>query len=98
MASRLPKYRRVRDYPAFPIGRAKHQLLASIARFDYLSAPQLTRLLYSPTSLTYVQDHLKDLYQGGYLQRVYLPTVSPFGSSLAIYALDRQGMAHLKQA
>lgn len=93
---RLPRYQRVADYPHFEIGRPKHLILEAVGRFHYLSAPQLTRLLFSPSSLTYTQRHLKDLYQSEYLNRVFLPTATPQGSSLAIYCLDKRGISFLR--
>lgn len=94
--SHLPRYRRAEGYPEIRIGRPEHLILDALARYHYLTAPQLTRLLFSPTSLTYTQEHLKGLFHAGYTQRLYLPTPTPCGSSLAIYALDKKGFAYLK--
>jgi hypothetical protein len=71
-------------------------MLLAIARFHYLSAIQLTRLLFSPGSLTYVRRHVMELFHGGYLRRVFLPTITPMGSSRAIYCLDAKGYRYLK--
>ncbi len=95
-SKRLPRYKRVENYPEIFIGRPKQAILEAVATYTYLSAPQLTRLLFAPTSLTYVRDHLKDLYQAKYLERVYLPAITPLGSSLAIYTLDTKGVKFLR--
>jgi hypothetical protein len=93
----LPRYRRAAHYPPIQVGRPKQRLLEAIGRFDYLTAPQLAQLLYCPSSLTYVQDHLKQLYHAGYVRRVWIPTITPNGSSPATYTLDRKGHAWLAQ-
>ncbi len=96
--ARLPRYTRADRYPPLQLGRPHCLLLGALGRFHYLSAPQLTRLLYSPGSLTYVQEHLKRLFHAHYVERVYLPTITPHGSSLAVYTLASEGIAYLKRA
>lgn len=95
-SNRLPRYRRAPHFSKVKIGRPKQLILQSFTRFDYLTAPQLTRLLFSPGSLTYVQAHLKDLFHAGYLSRLFLPSTTPYGSSLAIYTLDGKGHRYLR--
>jgi hypothetical protein len=67
-----------------------------VARFRYLSAVQQARLLYQLSSLQYVRAHLAKLYHGRYLQRIFLPTVTPHGSSAAVYCLDNRGYGCLR--
>ncbi|MCL5959437.1 MAG: replication-relaxation family protein [Chloroflexi bacterium] len=93
---RLPRYRRAAGFADIRIGRPERLILEALGRFHYLSAPQLTRLLFSPSSLSYTQEHLKRLFHASYLQRLFLPTPTPFGSSPAIYTLDKKGFAYLK--
>src|SRR4051812_49148586 len=95
---RLPRFERVARFRPVTIGRPKHLILAAIGRYHYLSAPQLTRLLYADGSLTFVRHHLMELFHARFLQRLYLRTSTPHGSPLAIYALDRRGYAYLKRA
>jgi hypothetical protein len=95
-SKRLPRYRRLANYQT-RIGRPEHKILAVVASFHYLSALQVTSLLFADTSLKYVRESLKELYQGQYLQRVYLPRITPQGSSLAIYCLDKKGLAYLRK-
>lgn len=93
---RLPRYTRVATYPPIHIGRPKQQILTAVGRFQYLSAMQVARLLFSVGSLTYVRRHLMELFHAAYLRRIFLPTITPLGSSRAIYCLDRKGYRHLK--
>lgn len=93
---RLPRYHRALSYPPVTIGRPKKLILEAIGHFHYLTAPQLTALLFHPGSLTYVQRHCKELFHAGYLRRVYLPKITPLGSSKAIYALDNPGYRYLR--
>jgi hypothetical protein len=67
-----------------------------VGQFSYLSSFQITRLLYSQNSLKFVQHHLKELYQAGYLNRLFLPTITARGSALAVYTLDQKDYAYLK--
>lgn len=94
--SRLPRYRRVDNYPPITIGRPHRAIVEAVGRFHYLSAVQITLLLYSPASLTYVLDRCKALFHSGYVRRIYLPKATPAGSSRAIYALDAKGYRYLR--
>ena len=92
---RLPRYHRAEDYPVLRIGRPEHRLLLAIGRYHYLTAGQCTRLLYAESSLSFVREHLKRLYHAGYVQRVFVPSLTPGGSPLPVSCLDRQGFAYL---
>src|SRR4051812_41042701 len=94
--TRLPRYRRADRYPRIAIGRAKHILLEDLAVLRYLAARQF-HLHFSPGSLTYVQDHLKQLYHAGYVRRLFLWPRIPPGSPLAVYTLDTHGYRYLKR-
>jgi hypothetical protein len=94
--TRLPRYYRVEKYPPIRIGRPKRLILEAIGKFHYLTAQQSTLLLFSSGSLTYTQDHLKELFHAGYVRRIFLPKSTPLGSSLAIYALDNAGYRYLQ--
>jgi len=43
------------------IRKAWEKIIIALSEFDYLTAHQLTRLLYSPASITYVQEEMKAL-------------------------------------
>lgn len=98
MATRLPRYERVSDYPKIRIGRPKHLLMMTLARFGYLSAEQLTALLYSPSSLGFVREHLKELFHAEYVKRKFIANPVPYGSPLAIHVLDSKGGKHTDSA
>lgn len=93
--SRLPRYHRAEGYPVLRIGRPEHRLLHAIGRYHYLTSTQCTQLLYATSSLSFVREHLKRLYHAGYVNRVFVPSLTPGGSPLPVYCLDRQGFAYL---
>jgi len=97
MPARLPRYQRVPNYPPVKITPPRLRILEAIAQFDYLSAPQLARLLLRSTSLTYVEQDLKELFHGKWVRRVFLPRSEPGGSPLAIYSLDNDAVALLRR-
>jgi len=97
--TRLPRYRRVDSPLELRISPARHSILAALGRYDHLVARQINCLLArSPASLTSTQEHLKLLFHAGYIQRLWLPTITPMGSSMAIYCLDNQGYQYLSHA
>jgi hypothetical protein len=77
--------------------RPKHNLLLAINRFYYLSAPQLTRLVYGSKVLKYVRGQLRELRAEEYVQPVYLPRTTPGGKSLAIYCLAQNGVRYIRR-
>src|SRR3712207_4336278 len=66
------------------IGTTEDKLLCATARYQYLTAAQATKLLFSPGSLKYVMEKLSNLTTLGYLlalggrknglPRIYTPT------------------------
>lgn len=88
---RLPRYRRTETVPAITIGRPKHQLMTLLGRFGYLSADQLAALAYRPTVITFVRDHLKELFHARYVRRTQLLSERPYGSPRTIHLLDTPG-------
>lgn len=68
--------------------------LKAIFSYWFLTAKQVTRLLYSEGSLTSVSSRLKRLSDNGYLHRTYCPT--EFGRAPIVYTLDRKGINYLK--
>jgi hypothetical protein len=63
----------------------------ALERYAFLTANQLTRLLYAPGSRSYAQARLKRLADAGYLQRVFLPRPTRTGSAPLVYTLARKG-------
>jgi hypothetical protein len=49
------------------IRKAWEKIIIALAMFDYLTANQLARLLYSPSSLTHVYERMKSLVAQGYI-------------------------------
>jgi hypothetical protein len=72
-------------------------VLLALQRYYFLTSSQLCRLLYSPGSLTYIQSKLRKLVTSRYLQRIWMPKASPFGSSPAVYTLARRGLNHIRR-
>ena len=79
------------------IGCAEDAILKALCRYHYLSASQVCRLLYKSGSLTYVQAKLKALSEAVYVQRLFLPRASRFGSAPSVYCLSSRGRAYLQQ-
>src|SRR5581483_5021438 len=72
-------------------------ILRALARYPYLSSRQVCRLLYRyPASLSWAQAKLKHLTDLGFLERVFLPRPTQFGSAPSLYALARPGRACLE--
>ncbi len=74
---------------------AKGAILTALHRYFYLTARQVTRLLYAAGSLTRVQALLKELADDGYCQRLFLPRPSAHGRVPAVYTLGRLGRTSL---
>lgn len=79
----------------FIAGPADLSILAVLGRYFYLTASQVTRLLYAPSSQTYAQARLKRLAGHGYLQRIFLPRPTRTGSAPLVYTLARKGLSVL---
>src|SRR5690242_9477793 len=71
---------------SFKLSMKDDDILAAFIRFHYLTAEQVTRLLFSPGSLTYVKARLKLLADNEYLQRVYHVEKKP-GKARYVYHL-----------
>ena len=55
------------------IRRADHDVMAALLQYQCMTALQVTKLLFSPSSLTWVQTKLKRLAEAGYLVRSQIP-------------------------
>ena len=49
------------------IRKAGERIISALARFDYLTPAQITRLLYAPASLTHVYEQMRSLVDRGYV-------------------------------
>lgn len=83
--------------PALMLGPSDAALLKLLGRYFYLTAAQVTRMLYAPTSHTYAQARLKRLADAGYLQRLFLPRPTRTGSAPLVYTLARRGWNALRE-
>jgi hypothetical protein len=71
--------------------KGAEKILIALAEFDYLTAEQLTRLLYAPSSLSFVRKKLKTLRTGRFVlaiprRSVTLPRVYTLSSTGYTYA------------
>src|SRR5215207_6772177 len=72
------------------LAAAEEPVLEALARYFYLTAEQLRRLLYGDGSLRYAQDRLKSLMEAGYVLGVERPP-SRRGKAARIYTLHTPG-------
>src|SRR5215211_4565842 len=72
------------------LAAADEPILEALARYFYLTAEQLRRLLYGAGSLRYAQDRLKSLMDAGYVLGVERPP-SRHGKAARIYTLHTPG-------
>ena len=76
------------------VNRPKHLIIEAVGKFQYLSAFQLARYQFSPTSLTYVQANVAELITAGYLKKLGLPKIK--GRPRAFYTLSPKGYSYLE--
>ncbi len=77
------------------IHRADHDVMAAIWRHQCMTALQVTKLLFSVTSLTWVQTKLKRLTEAGYLVRSQIPVKLVEGRPPLYYGLAERALGHL---
>src|SRR5918999_5256581 len=77
------------------IRRSDHDMMAAIFRHQCMTATQVTRLLFSPTSATWVNAKLKRLTDVGYLVRSQVPVKLVNGRPPMYYGLGEKGLGHL---
>ena len=81
-----------------PLGVADTRILAAVYRYDYLTPLQVCRLLYAPTSRTYVWQRLSTLATHGYLLRVRLGNRHTVGGRApSVYTLSSKGLSLFAQ-
>src|SRR5215208_4712294 len=78
------------------LSKPQRAILESLGVFQFLTAEQLTRYLYSPASRTYVQKHLLELTKNRYLTTLTPPKQTRFGSAPFVYTLARRGRSFLQ--
>ncbi|MGH2530904.1 MAG: replication-relaxation family protein [Thermomicrobiales bacterium] len=67
------------------------KILRAVGRYHLLTREQLTRLLYRPTSGTFVGEHLTALTRHGYLEMHRVPLTIPFGGTPGYWVLTEKG-------
>jgi hypothetical protein len=74
------------------------KILRALARYLVLTREQLTRLLYRPTSTTFVGEHLTRLTRQGYLQMHRIPLAIAAGGTPGVWMLAPRGSRYLLDA
>jgi len=87
MIKKIPRNKRVGFAPRMVLTERDKRIILAVYENRYMSRDQIRSLFFNVTSMT--NERLMRLYQHGYLDRLY-PPVS-FGSTQAVYGLDRKG-------
>lgn len=87
MKKKIPRNKRVGFAPRMVLTKRDKRIILAVYENRYMSRNQIRSLFFNVTSMT--NERLMRLYQHGYLDRLY-PPVS-FGSTQAVYGLDRKG-------
>src|SRR5215211_2895715 len=77
------------------IRRAEHDVMTSLLQYQCMTAMQVTKLLFSLGSRTWIQTKLKRLAEAGYLVRSAMPVRLVIGPPPLYYGLGEKGLAHL---
>jgi len=85
--ARLPRNRRVKDFQRMVLQGRDIAIILSVYENRFLRRDQIERLFFGTTSAC--NQRLQALYQHKFLDRIYQPV--DFGSSQAVYALDKVG-------
>src|SRR5918997_6033530 len=87
---------KIRTVPTpMTIRRADHDVMSALLRYQCMTARQVTKLLFSVNSLTWVQAKLKRLAETGYLVRGQIPVQLLVGRGPMYYGLGEKGLRHL---
>jgi hypothetical protein len=87
MIKKIPRNKRVGFAPRMVLTERDKRIILAVYENRYMSRDQIRNLFFNVTSMA--NERLMRLYQHGYLDRLY-PPVS-FGSTQAVYGLDRKG-------
>jgi hypothetical protein len=82
---------------ALSLSGVEDALVRAVYDFHFLTAEQVTHLMYSQGSVWYVRLLLRGLYMRGYLHRLRLPSAAP-GNTAFVYTLGRRGISYLTGA
>lgn len=84
---RISRYKRVSNPPRMYLTERDRKIILAVYEHRLLRRDQIERLFFTQTSSC--NQRLMRLYQHGYLERIFKPV--SFGSSQAVYALDKNG-------
>ncbi len=87
---------RIQPPPTFVLNGSDEKVLKAVGRYFYLTAEQLTRLLFSPNSHTYTSEILTKLTRARYLERTVMPRETEFGRAKSVWSLMGKGRSHLE--
>ena len=90
-ATRLPRYRRASHPPRMQITARDIRIVRAVYEMRFLTREQVQKLEFSPSTASFCKRRLTLLYHHGFLDRKFIPAVGSFGSTRAIYCLDRKG-------
>lgn len=83
--------------PVQPPTPADVPVLRAVARYHYLTAEQIRRLLYGAGVITYVRRRLKDLTDAKLIERLEMPHLSRTGSAPNVFRLAARGYRFLEE-
>ncbi len=84
---RISRYQRTPQAPTMRLTERDSQIIIAVYEHRLLRRDQIERLFFTQTAPC--NQRLMRLFQHGYLQRIFKPV--SFGSSQAVYALDKLG-------
>ena len=90
-ATRLPRYRRASHPPRMQITARDIRVVRAVYEMRFMTREQVQELEFSPSTASFCKRRLTLLYHHGFLDRKFIPAVGSFGSTRAIYCLDRKG-------
>ena len=90
-ATRLPRYRRASHPPRMQITARDIRIVRAVYEMRFLTREQVQKLEFSPSTASFCKRRLTLLYHHGYLDRKFIPAPGSFGSTRAIYCLDKKG-------
>lgn len=67
------------------------RILEAVCDMRFLTREQVQQLYFSPSTASYCKRRLALLYHNAYLDRLYIPSMNPFGATKAIYMLAPKG-------
>src|SRR5215211_6064730 len=92
--ARLSATRRI---DAFAIRPSDVRLLRALMAYHFLTPEQVTRLLFSAGAKSHVYDKLRRLARGKHVRAIPMLRTQSRGASRLLYALDRSGLAHVRE-